>query len=55
VPAAIRKRGRKRGWFWEHGEEIYCEDDRAWLRTCSKCHGEKRFKAFKTTSTFHLK
>jgi len=32
VPAAVGKRGKKKGWFWEHGEEIYCEDDGAWLR-----------------------
>jgi len=48
-------KGKKKGWFWNYGEEIYCEDNAQWFWLCSKCWNNKRFKAYKTTSIFHLK
>ena len=48
-------KGKKRGWFWKHGEEVYCEDDKHWFWMCSQCWNKKKFKAYKTTSTFHIK
>ena len=48
-------KGKKRGWFWNHGEEIYCENDKQWFWLCSQCWNEKNFKAYKSTSTVHLK
>lgn len=48
-------KGKKKGWFWNHGEEIYCVDNEQWFWLCSQCWNKKQFRSYKTTSTFHLK
>jgi len=48
-------KGKKKGWFWNYGEEIYCEDNAQWFWLCLKCWNKKQFKAYKTIFIFHLK
>src|SRR6266702_6784018 len=51
----LATKGKKKGWFWNYGEEIYCEDNAQWFWLCLKCWNKKQFKAYKTTFIFHLK
>ena len=48
-------KGKKKGWFWNYSEEIYCEDNIEYFWLCLKCWDKKWFKAYKITSIFHLK
>ena len=48
-------KGKKKSWFWNYSKEIYCRDNVQWFQLCLKCWNKKQFKAYKTTSTFHLK